>query len=108
MTDTTFKNAMFGVNPALSAAANKQKSAQNAAKNAQDFGAVLDKTTQKIEKTDQTKQSATDNTKNQTKQSEKTASAARRRNVTEHCVSEGNSIGDKGNSKHRECESSHR
>ncbi|GFI21912.1 hypothetical protein IMSAGC011_00685 [Lachnospiraceae bacterium] len=87
MTDTTFKNAMFGVNPALSAAANKQKSAQNAAKNAQDFGAVLDKTTQKIEKTDQTKQSATDNTKNQTKQSEKTASAAREKETSQNTAS---------------------
>lgn len=77
MTDTTLKNATFGVNPALSAAANTQKSAQNTANNTQDFGAVFDKTARKLEKSEQSKQSVTDNAKSQTKQTDKTASTTK-------------------------------
>jgi len=87
MTDTTLKNAMFGVNPALSAAANAQKSAQNATNDKQDFGAVLDKTARKLEKPEQTKQSVADNAKGQTKQSDKTASATKEKESTQNTAS---------------------
>ncbi len=84
MTDTTLKNAMFGVNPALSAAANKQKSVQNTANNTQDFGTVLGKTAQKLEKP---KQSAADNAKSQTKQPDKTTSAAKENESAQNTAS---------------------
>lgn len=61
---TDIKNALFGVNtanPALGAVANAQKSAQDAAKTTQDFGAVLDRTAQKYENPDTAKQPAADN-----------------------------------------------
>ncbi|MDE6620643.1 MAG: flagellar hook-length control protein FliK, partial [Lachnospiraceae bacterium] len=64
MTDTTLTNALFGANaanPALKAVANVQKTAQTATNKTQDFGAVLDKTAQKFEKSDTTKQSAANN-----------------------------------------------
>lgn len=87
MTDTTLKNAMFGVNPALSAVANTQKSAQGTVNNTQDFGAVFDKTAQKLEKPEQTKQSVSDNVKNQAKQSEKAASTAKENESAQNTTS---------------------
>lgn len=87
MTDTTLKNAMFGVNPALSAAANAQKSAQNAANNTQNFGVVFDKTARKLDKPEQTKQSVADNAKSQTKQPDKTTSAAKENESAQNIAS---------------------
>lgn len=73
MTDTTLKNALFGAdvtNPALRAVGNVQKTAQQTTGKTQDFGAVLDKTAQKLE---QPKQTAADNSaRSRTQQPEKT------------------------------------
>ena len=73
MTDMTLKNALFGadsVNPALRAVANVQKTAQPATGKTQDFGAVLDKTAQKFEKTGQP--AADNSVGSRTRQSQKT------------------------------------
>lgn len=73
MTDTTLKNALFGAdvtNPALRAVGNVQKTAQPTAGTTQDFGAVLNKTAQKLE---QPKQTAADNSaKSRTQQPKET------------------------------------
>lgn len=87
MTDTTLKNAMFGVNPALNVAANTQKSAQNATNSTQDFGAVFDKTARKLEKPEQTKQPVSNNAKSQTKQPEKTTSATKENESVQNTTS---------------------
>lgn len=74
MTDMTLKNALFGAdaaNPALRAVGNVQKTAQSAAGGTQDFGAVLDKTAQKLEKPKQT--TADNSAKSRVQQPEETA-----------------------------------
>lgn len=67
MTDTALKSAFFGadpLNPALKAAS-VQKTAQPSAGSAQDFGAVLDKTAQKIENSKQPSADRSENSKPQ-------------------------------------------
>jgi len=77
MTDTSLKNAFLAagsVNPALKTVSNTQNAAQTTAGKTQDFGAVLDKTAQKLEqKSANTEQPATDNSANsKTQKSDKT------------------------------------
>ena len=83
MTDTTLNNALFGAdsaNPALRAVANVQKSAQPAAGKTQDFGAVLDKTVQKLENPGQT---ADNGAKSKVQQSEKTTVETKQDKIVE-------------------------
>lgn len=78
MTDTALKSAFFGadpLNPALKAAS-VQKTAQPSAGSAQDFGAVLDKTAQKIENS---KQPSADRSENPSHSSLKKWMPAQRR-----------------------------
>lgn len=68
MTDTTLKNAFLSagsVNPVLKTVSNTQSAAQTKAGKTQDFGAVLDKTAQKMEqKSVKTEQPAAKNSDN--------------------------------------------
>lgn len=109
MTDTTLKNAFFAagaVNPALKAVANTQNAAQTTTGKTQDFGAVLDKTAQKLEqkpvKAEQT--AANNSADSRTQQSEKEAakpemeetSAAAEEAVSESAVGEKATESDQG------------
>ena len=101
MTDMTLKNALFGAdsaNPALRAVANVQKTAQPAVGKTQDFGAVLDKTAQKLEKPRQTAAGNSANSK--TQQPEKTTVKTKQDKTVEDTVAAADEkISDKTSKK---------